>query len=156
AGFFNLVQNNNVSGSGPSSWTDVQLGGGQDVQYFNDPDPTVTNDNLAHGFGNPSVTGGQVGDTFVSYGSSGANAALVGQGTYTGTGGSITISGDAKNFAILNTQYFFTDANANKNVAAHGVDTVQGQSIQIGNVPEPTGLGLIGIAALGVLRRRRI
>ncbi|MDB5291369.1 MAG: hypothetical protein JWL69_2610, partial [Phycisphaerales bacterium] len=126
AGFFQLVQNNNISGAGPSSYTDVQLGGGQDVQYHKDPDPTITNDNLAHFFGTPGVTSGQVGDTSVSYGSNGANAALVGQGTYTGTSGTIAITGDAKNFAILNTQFFFTDSLGNSNVAAHGVDTVQG------------------------------
>ncbi|MDB5293155.1 MAG: hypothetical protein JWL69_4396, partial [Phycisphaerales bacterium] len=68
--------------------------------------------------------------------------------------GTIAITGDAKNFAILNTQFFFTDSLGNSNVAAHGVDTVQGQSIAIG-VPEPTGLGVMAIASLGMLRRRR-
>ncbi|MDB5292094.1 MAG: hypothetical protein JWL69_3335, partial [Phycisphaerales bacterium] len=125
AGFFQLVQFNNVAGSGPSSYTDIQYGGGQDVQYHGDNGAT-TNDNLAHFFGAPGVTSGQVGDSLVNYGSSGANAALVAQGTYTGASGTIAITGDAKNFAILNTQFFFTDSLGNSNVAAHGVDTVQG------------------------------
>jgi hypothetical protein len=159
AGFFLLVQNKNVTGSGPSSFTDLLFTGGQDVQYHSDPNPAVTNDNLAHFFGTPGVSSGQVGDNFVNYNGVPGGAALIAQGTYTGTSGAITISGDPRGSSILDTTFHFvvTDPSTgttSDNVAAHAVDAVVGQSIPVG-VPEPTGLGVMAIASLGILARRR-
>jgi hypothetical protein len=115
-------------------------------------DPTGKYNDLAIGVGIPSITGGNIGNNAQNGGMPyvWGNPVLIADGTYTGNAGTISALGDPATSALL-PAVLPADGG---NITSTPPDAVTPGNAVIG-VPEPGTIGLIGIAALGLLARRR-
>ena len=150
---FNLLK------GGTFTSTDDQFRGGQGSQSTVSPDGTG-NTSVILGFG--QTAGNYTGEAAAGLGGNvipgtWAAVAKIANGVYSGTGGSISISGSSDLITLLpsaatvNSGNPFSDTTATTNG-----DTVTGQTVTVGAVPEPSSLlGGAVLAGLIVLRKRK-
>jgi hypothetical protein len=138
AGFYVL------SSAADISSTDLQFRGSQNGQYV--PGQTSGHGNIVLGFGKPGQSGNIVGDspTIIPW----SFPAIIADGTYSGSSGSISIAGLAAATLLLPDQPTTTSGQL---FATHFADTVNGGTAA---VPEPGSLGMLALAGFACVRRR--
>lgn len=153
AGYHNFNAATNVTA------TDEQFRGAQDNLYT--AGVTAGHSNIVFGFGLPAQSGTIVGDTTIpTPPGPWSFPALIADGTYTGSSGSLMVSGSAGNTTLLPLQATVLNSGTT-GFATHSPDTVNPGTTTIGGVaavPTPAaavgGLLLLSIVA-GARRHRR-
>lgn len=138
AGFVNFFTGQLIDGQ------HANFQGGQQNTFT--PGKTTGHSNIVTGFGIPGMTSGFVGDTSYNWGF----PAQIAHGSFSGSG-TLSISSATGLITLLPAVLPTTSGGS---VTTHSPDTVNGQTVPVG-VPEPTSIGLVGAAAVGLLSRRR-
>lgn len=150
AGFYVLNGSSDLVTSS-AGVTDEQFAGAQSNTFLTGK--TAGHTDIVKGFG--QVTSGLVGDASTTWGDS--NGSLIANGTFTGTLGTLSVSGSPTTTTLLPS--VLPTAN-NASIQTHSPTVVTGQTVQVGQAtaaPIPAGVwgGSVVFGVLGFLRKFR-